>query len=123
MDVWCICPLVCRLDDVLKSTAQCDELSPKVECVESAAPRASVPPQRTIYTHPNQPAAAHTSERTQTHATASRPTSTALGSPVNAGGRGRFSFGPAQASPERGGDRRAQTGEELGLRRTTPDRL
>lgn len=49
--------LVGQSSSVLNSishTAVCEEHSPKLECVESAALQASVPPNCAIYTHPNQ---------------------------------------------------------------------
>lgn len=55
LNAWLMCIALFWLDGVLTSVAACDEHSPKLECVESAALRASVPPQCAIFTHPNQP--------------------------------------------------------------------
>lgn len=67
LNVRLICAAVCWLDSVLNSTALCDEHSPKLECVESAALQASVPPQCAIYTHPNQPLHIPTNTHRHTH--------------------------------------------------------
>lgn len=58
-----------RICIFLQSAALCDEHSPKLECVESAALRASVPPRWAIFTHPNQPAhiPTHTRARARSH--------------------------------------------------------